>query len=146
MDNKREVNLMISTGILLKGNVARIVTLSGTRQIHEMIAKKINKLELPKYPKKDDVEAFVQTFSAYCRDNSVDVVVINRRATTGQGAGGAATFRTEGVLLATSPCPVNFVHPATIKATDRKEVELKKNRPIPQDLAKAYDFAFEGLE
>ncbi len=137
---------MISTGIFLKGNVARIVTLSGTRKIHEMIAKKINKLELPKYPKKDDVEAFVQIFNAYCRDNSVDVVAINRRATTGQGAGGAATFRTEGVLLATSPCPVNFVHPATVKATDRKKGELKKIRPGTQDLAKAYDLAFDVLE
>ncbi len=137
---------MISTGILLKGNVARIVTLSGTRKKHEMIAKKINKLELPKFPTKDDVETFVQAFNAHCRDNSVDVVVINKRATTGQGAGGAATFRTEGIFLATSPCPVDLVHPATIGATDRKDGELKESRPDTQDLSKAYDFAFEALE
>ena len=66
--------------------------------------------------------------------------------TTGQGAGGAATFRTEGIFLATSLCPVDLVHPATIRATDRKDGELKESRPDTQDLSKAYDFAFEALE
>jgi hypothetical protein len=136
---------MISLGILLKGNAARIIAVSGTREAHELVKTRVHKLELPNNPTKDDVEAFVQAFRAFCMDNSVDVVAINRRPTTGQGAGGAATFRTEGVLLATSPCPVSFFHASTIAATDRRQKQAKSKRPDTQDLGKAYDLAFEGL-
>jgi hypothetical protein len=136
---------MISAGLLLKGNVIRIVTLSGTREKHKQIASKVNKLEMGAEPDQDAVEAFCHTFQAFCADNNVDLVVINRRATSGQGAGGAATFRTEGILLAKSPCPIKFAHAATIRATDRKQIELKSGRPGTADLSKAYDLAFEGL-
>lgn len=137
---------MVVAGVFLKSNVARMVTLSGTRQDHSMVAKKFNKLELPKNPTQDDVNVFSQAFKAFCSDNTVDKVVINKRATSGQGAGGPATFRTEGVILAVSPVPVSLVHPATVAATHRKEAELKTCRPDTTDLGKAYDFSFEGLE
>ena len=136
---------MISAGLLLKGNSVRIVTLAGTREKHKQVAPKVNKLELGADPDQDAVEAFCQTFRAFCADNNVDLVVINRRATSGQGAGGASTFRTEGILLAMSPCPIKFAHSATIRATDRKQLELKSGRPGTADLSKAYDLAFEGL-
>jgi hypothetical protein len=136
---------MVSAGLLLKGNAARLVTLSGTREKHKQIAQKVNKLELGADPDQATVEAFCHTFRAFCADNNVDIVVINRRATAGQGAGGGATFRTEGILLTMSPCPIKFAHPATIKATDRRQLALKSERPATADLSKAYDLAFEGL-
>jgi hypothetical protein len=137
---------MVVAGILLKSNVARIVTLSGTRLEHSIVAKKFNKLELPKNPTQDDVNVFSQAFKAFCSDNAVDKIIINKRATSGQGAGGPATFRTEGVILAISLVPVTLVHPATVTATHRKEVGLKTCRPDTADLGKTYDFSFEGLE
>ena len=136
---------MISAGLLLKGNAVRIVTLAGTRQQHKHVASKINKLELGPEPDQQAVEAFSQAFRAFCADHAVAIVVINRRATTGQGAGGAATFRTEGILLTMCPRPIHFVHPSTIRATDRKLAEQKACRPTTADLSKAYDLAFEGL-
>ncbi|TWO83233.1 hypothetical protein AYI75_16205 [Shewanella algae] len=136
---------MIITGIFLKANQARIITLSGSRASHELLAEKFTKLDLPKNPTQDDVEVFVQAFRAHCTSNSIDKVIINRRATNGQGAGGAGTFLLEGVFLATSQAPVEFVHSATIRATDRREPDLKTERPSTVDLGKAYDLAFEGL-
>lgn len=136
---------MIVTGIFLKANQARIVTLSGSKASHELIADKFNKLDLPKNPTQDDVEVFVQAFRAHCTSNSIDKVVINRRAISGQGAGGAGTFLLEGVFLATSRAPVEFVHSATIRATDRRESDSKTEKPSTVDLRKAYDLAFEGL-
>lgn len=136
---------MIVTGVFLKANQARIVTLSGSRESHELVAEKFNKLDLPKNPTQDDVEVFVQAFKAHCTSNGIDKVVINRRTTSGQGAGGAGTFLLEGVLLATSQAPVEFIHSATILATDRRESEAKAERPSTVDLGKAYDLAFEGL-
>jgi hypothetical protein len=136
---------MVISGIFLKANEARLVTLTGAKDSHSLIAPKINKLSLPKNPTQDDVDVFSQAFKAYCADNSVDKVVMNRRATAGQGAGGAGTFLIEGVLLAISPAQIEFVHTATVRATDRREGNKKAHKPSTLDLGKAYDFGFEGL-
>lgn len=136
---------MVVLGMMLKGNAARLVALSGRQTDHQLLESRVNKIELPKNPSKDDVEIFVQAFKSFCALNAVDLIAINRRATSGQGAGGAGTFLIEGILLATSPCPIDFFHPATIKATDRKKVELKVLRPKTVDLGSAYDLSFERL-
>jgi DUF3010 family protein len=137
---------VVTTGLFLTGRTLRIVTLSGTKEDHSILAKKFHKLALPKCPTREDVVIFSQTFEAHCKDHAVDMVLINQRATSGQQAGGTGTFLTEGILLAISSCPVKRVHPATIKATDRKEIELKSIRPETAELKRAYDIAFEGLE
>ena len=136
---------MVISGIFLKANGARIVTLTGSKDNHSLIAPKFNKLTLPKNPSQDDIEVFSQAFKAYCADNSVDKVIINRRATSGQGAGGTGTFLIEGVLLAISPAPIEFFHPATVRATDKREGDKKTEKPGTVDLGKAYDFCYEGL-
>ncbi|GAB7543683.1 DUF3010 family protein [Cupriavidus sp. 8B] len=136
---------MVVAGVFLKANLARIVALTGTRESHTLVGSRFNKLELIKNPSQDDVEVFVQALRAFCAEHSIDKIVVNRRATAGQGAGGAGTFLIEGVLLATSPAPLTFAHNATIAATERRENGLKINRPTTADLGKAYDLAYEGL-
>jgi hypothetical protein len=136
---------MISAGLFLKSDSMRIVTLAGTQEGHKQIAVKVNKLDLGSDPDQEGVQAFCHAFRAFCADNAIDIVVINKRATAGKGAGGCATFRTEGILLSLCPCPIKFVHPATMRATDRKHSGQKTTRPSTADLAKAYDLAFEGL-
>ncbi len=136
---------MVISGIFLKANVARLVTLTGSKDSHSLVAPRFNKLALPKNPSQDDIEVFSQAFKAYCADNSVDKVVINRRATSGQGAGGAGTFLIEGVLLAISPAAIEFIHPATVRATDKREGDKKTEKPGTVDLGKAYDFGYQGL-
>jgi len=140
---KSKEDYMVSAGLFLKSDSMRI---AGTREQHRQIATKVNKLELGADPDQDGVQAFCHTFRAFCADNAIDIVVTNRRATSGQGAGGGATFRTEGILLTMCPCSIKFVHPATIRATDRKHSGLKSARPSTVDLSKAYDLAFEGLK
>lgn len=137
---------MVSVGILLKGNVCRIVSLTGTKNNHDLVAKKFNKLELAKTPTQDDVRIFVQALKAFCSDNSVDIISINYRNTKGEMAGGAATFRIEGIILASSPVPVQQIHASTLAATTRKHGEKKRAKPSTVDLGRAYDLAFEGLE
>jgi hypothetical protein len=137
---------MVSVGILLTGNVCRIVTLTGTKKKHDLIAKKFHNLELAKTPTQEDVQIFVQTLKAFCSDNSVDIISINYRNTKGEMAGGAATFRMEGIILASSPVPVQQIHSSTLAATTRKHGEQKSAKPSTVDLGRAYDLAFEGLE
>ncbi|MGY4534336.1 hypothetical protein ACVW0Y_003475 [Pseudomonas sp. TE3786] len=135
----------VVAGLLLKANEARIVTLSGTRASHSLVAEKFNKLAVPKNPTQEDVAAFVRALSSFCTANKVDKLMLNRRATAGQGAGGAGTFLLEGVVLASALIPVDFAHPATMKATERKAGDSKAQKPTTIDLGKAYDLAYEGL-
>jgi len=136
---------MVICGINLKANEARLVTLRGKRDSHELICAEFNKMEMPKNPTQDDAKTFAKAFVSFCSDNKVTQVVVNRRATAGQMAGGGGTFIIEGILLMTSPVPVKFVHPATIKSTDKKDADKKTAKPETAELAKAYDLAFEGL-
>ena len=136
---------MVITGLFLKANEIRMVTLTGNRESHQLILPKTNKLTLTKNPDQAEVAVFVQAVKAHCTDNNVDKIVMNRRATTGQGAGGAGTFLMEGVLLALSLPTIELIHPATIRATDKRENAKKMGRPTTVDMGKAFDYAFEGL-
>ncbi|MCZ4339000.1 DUF3010 family protein [Shewanella colwelliana] len=132
-------------GLFLKGNEVRIVSLNGTREQHELVADKLNKIAIPKAPTQADIAIFCETLLAYCERHAIEQIVVNRRATTGQGAGGAGTFILEGVMLAVVKVPLSFVHPATLRASDKKYSDLKLAKPTTVDLGKAYDLAFEAL-
>ncbi|AQS37947.1 Protein of unknown function (DUF3010) [Shewanella psychrophila] len=136
---------MVIAGLFLKANEVRMVSLSGTRESHELVAPKVNKLTLNKSPTREEVSKFVAEIKAYCGEHQVELIVMNRRASKGQGAGGAGTFLMEGVILASSMISVDLVHPATIRATDKRTLTLKDLKPKTVDLGKAYDLAFELL-
>ena len=137
---------MVVGGILLKGNGARVVTLAGTRSAHTRLLDVFHKLDLAAKPTQADVEAFVQTLRAYCADNDIDVLCLNQR-TMGKSthAGGSASFRNEGIILATSPVPVKLIYPATTAAAIKRDGVDDTIRPDTTDLGKAYDLAYTGL-
>mgnify|MGYP000273777383 CR=1 FL=1 len=136
---------MIIAGLFLKANEVRVVTLEGGRSCHSLLAPKVTKFSLLKNPTQADVVAFIEQINTHLSHYGVEKLVLNRRATTGQGAGGAGTFLMEGALLARANAEIEFVHPATVRATDKKHSELKSCRPKTVDMGKAYDLAFECL-
>lgn len=131
--------------MFLKANEVRLVTLLGSRTDHELVVSNINKLILIKNPSQSDVVQFGAAISRYCAENNVKQIVVNRRATSGQAAGGAGTFLMEGIILALATVKVDSVHAATVRATDKKASEFKGIKPKTVDLGKAYDLAFEFL-
>jgi len=136
---------VVVSGLLLKANEARIVTLSGDRTEHHLLESKVTKFGLLKHPSQSDTAIFIDEINGYITAHHVDKIVINRRATTGQGAGGVGTFLMEGALLAAVKTDIVFIHPATVRASDKKYSEFKCCRPKTVDLGKAYDLAFEAL-
>jgi len=123
-----------------------MVSLAGSRLEHSLIGPKINKLTLIKNPSQEEVLAFGAAIARYCAAHNIEQIVLNRRASKGQGAGGAGTFLMEGVILALAGVSVVLVHPATLRATDKRNADLKALKPKTVDLGKAYDLAFELLE
>ncbi|MEZ9198267.1 DUF3010 family protein [Shewanella sp. 10N.286.54.B9] len=136
---------MIIAGLLLKANEVRIVILAGERASHSLVAPKVTKFSLLKNPTQTDVVTFIEQVNTHIASNGVNKIVLNRRSTTGQGAGGAGTFLMEGAMLASCSVEIDFIHPATLRASDKKHSELKSCRPKTVDLGKAYDLAFECL-
>jgi hypothetical protein len=140
---------MAVAGMFLKGNFAHIVTLEGTQDKHAFIDQDFKSMEMVKNPTQEDVAALREKIEKYVEKNKITQIILNRRITAGQMAGAAGTFLWEGILLATSPVPLTFLHQATIRATDKKKGNLKTLRSGEPENAftdKAYDFAFEGLE
>ncbi|MBN2718572.1 MAG: DUF3010 family protein [Deltaproteobacteria bacterium] len=138
---------MAVTGIFLKGNAANIVTLEGTQKDHSFVNESFDRLEMVKNPTPKDVAGLLKTLGEHVKNYKVDKIILNRRITAGQMAGAAGTFIWEGVLLASSPAPIEFIHAATLRATEKKSGDLKKKFDESDVLkAKAYDFAFEGLK
>ena len=136
---------IITSGVFLKGNDARIISLSGNRNNHSLVTPKFHKLQLIKNPSQDDVEVFKKAFLSYCSDNNIKIIIINKRTVNGKGAGGSMSFIIEGVLLAIAEIPIKSVHTATIRATDKREIQKKSIKPKTVALGKAYDLAYEGL-
>ena len=83
-------------GMFLKANEVRVVTLSGSRSSHQLVSPKVNKLALIKNPSQSEVIQFAETIRAYCVEHKIEQIVLNRRATSGQGAGGAGTILNGG--------------------------------------------------
>ena len=139
---------MAITGIFLKGNAANFITLNGTRESHDPVDTGIERIELQKNPSQKDVAKVLSDLEAMVEKNGITQFIVNRRVTAGQMAGAAGTFIWEGILLSSSPIPLKFVHVATLRATDKKQGELKTHKPPEEKLGlcKAYDFAFEGLK
>ena len=133
--------------MFLKGNLAHIVTLDGTRKSHSFVDPDLRNMEMGKNPTKEDVAGHLATLKTHIEKNGITEIVLNRRVTAGQMAGAAGTFLWEGILLTACPVPLKFVHVATIRATDKKVGDLKSLKPEEDVLlGKAYDFAFEGLK
>lgn len=136
----------IIAGVVFSGNSCRIVSMSGTKQSHEILDIKTNKIEIDKNPSRADVATFVDSFQKYCNENGVDKIVYNKRISKGNMASSEESFIMEGAILASVSVEAERVHVQTIKATEKKHGELKTKRPSTAALGKAYDFAFEGLD
>jgi hypothetical protein len=139
-------SVMIIAGIYLKGSCARIVALSGTCPKYVRLSQQVDRLELSSKPTQEDVQTFVQALHAYCTDNEIDVVCVNHRSNEADSDGGSpASFRAEGIILATSEIPVKLIHSVTVAAAIRKNRGNSYVRPTTVDIGKAYDLAFVGL-
>ncbi len=136
---------MAIAGFFLKANEVRVVSLDGSRDSHQLVISKLNKLTINKNPTQEEVAVFIEQVQGYCALHHIEKVVLNRRASKGLGAGGAGTFLMEGVILACAKVSVELIHPATLRATDKRTSELKGLKPKTVDLGKAYDLAFELL-
>ncbi|MBJ7589495.1 DUF3010 family protein [Aeromonas veronii] len=78
-----------------------------------------------------DVQSFFDAFRNFLRDNHIEQLVIKKRAKRGQMAGGAVTFKLEGLIQLNGTVPIDFISGQTIAAYQKRhglEIPAALNR------------------
>lgn len=141
---KRNIKMNV-IGINLKADLLRIVTLSGTKSNHVRIEEKFNKIKIPRDNNISELTLVKDTLITFFNTNNIEGIAVNGRAIAGQMSGSPLSFKSEGFLIAITNIQIKNIFSATIRATDKKGIDLKTCKPTTKDLGVAYDIAFELL-
>lgn len=117
-------------GIELKSNEARIIALEGHAEDYDFVKTEFDKLKLKDSKDQNEVKAFRDSIIDFFSYHDFDIIGIKERITKGRFAGGAISFKMEG-LLQTADDQVRLVHNMSMKST-LKDIE------IPIDNIKKY--------
>lgn len=129
---------MIACGIEMAASEARLVLLSGSKAEYTYINVKPHKLVLNDDENPDEVKAFRDAINAFFRENKVDLIAIKKRGKKGDYAGGAISFKLEGIVQLYADANIKLIAPQSIGAT------IKKSAPThPKGLLKYQISAFE---
>ena len=72
------------------------------------ISLNLKKISIQNDENKSEIESFHETIKTFLRDNNIDKIIIKKRAKRGKFAGGADTFKMEGIIQLNGQCDVNF--------------------------------------
>lgn len=102
-------------GIELKSNTAIIVSLEIEDKDYKYIATKVKKIKLEDSKSQKATQAFRHDFDVFFQQNNFTKIGIKERMKKGKFAGGADSFKMEGILQ-TLDYPIEIIHTATVKA------------------------------
>lgn len=105
-------------GIELKSNNVILVVLDDNKYCD----LKIKKLILEDDEKQGDIRQFCNDFLLFLEQNQIDKVVIKKRAKKGNFAGGAVTFKLEGLIQLNPMCEVELISPQAISSFEKKNI------------------------
>lgn len=123
-------------GIELKSNQLILVVFSN----NEYIDLKIKKIVLDDDEKQESIRKFCNEFLLFLEQNEIEKVFIKKRAKKGAFAGGAVTFKMEGLIQLNPLCEVTLVSSQTISS-----FEKKNSVEFPQNLKKYQEAAYLTL-
>lgn len=102
-------------GIELKGNNAIFTCLEGDAESHELIGENTKKIGIVDSKIQADIRRFSSEINSFLEEMKFDRIAIKARAEKGRFAGGATSFKMEGIIQNTQ-YDVDVVHIATIKS------------------------------
>ncbi|EOK5766262.1 DUF3010 family protein [Vibrio vulnificus] len=124
-------------GIELKGSEAILALIDKNGQDIEHVSIATKKIPLGDGECCVQVKSFKETFESFCRENAVDKIVIKKRGKKGDYAGGADTFKMEGIIQVSDVSNVILISPQSISA-----MQKKSNIELPAALNKYQHTAF----
>ena len=136
--------LSVVCGIELKGSNAHIVTLQGNKQEYVVLSSDFKKVSIHDPKCQEEIKSFRNTLCQHFKEVNANRVGINARNLTGEHAGGAVSFKLEG-LIQSCDVPVILIHPNTVSATLRKH-DVSFDAISPKYLTTPHKIAFHLLE
>ncbi len=103
-------------GIELKANNIILVVLDNKN----FLDLKIKKLTLEDDEKQEDIRKFCNEFLLFLENENIEKVVIKKRAKKGNFAGGAVTFKLEGLIQLNPLCEVELLSAQTLSSFEKK--------------------------
>ncbi|MDR6674614.1 DUF3010 family protein [Xanthomonas sp. 1678] len=118
-------------GIEIKGSEAiiAIADLQDGRFVH--VPAETKRIALADDEDATNVRSFADLLAGFMRDSNISRIAVKKRGKKGDFAGGATTFKIEGVLQMLKDCQVELISAQTISAQDRRH-----SFPAPNSLNK----------
>ena len=103
-------------GIELKANNVILVIVNDNNYIET----KIKKLTLEDDENQEDIRKFCNEFLDFLEKSNIEKIQIKKRAKKGTFAGGAVTFKLEGLIQLNPLCSVDLISSATLANFSKK--------------------------
>ncbi|MDX4065582.1 DUF3010 family protein [Aliarcobacter skirrowii] len=124
-------------GIELKASDTILAVIEVENNIIHYISLNLKKISIQNDENKSEIESFHETIKTFLRDNNIDKIIIKKRAKRGKFAGGADTFKMEGIIQLNGQCDVNFTSTQAIASYKNSNAVT-----IPTDLLKYQEEAY----
>lgn len=105
-------------GIELKSNQLLIATFNE----NEYIDLKTKKIVLEDDENQLSIREFCNQFLLFLEQNNIEKVYIKKRAKKGNFAGGAVTFKMEGLIQLNPLCEVELISAQTVSSFEKKNI------------------------
>jgi len=120
-------------GIDLKANntILSVMDTNEDDDIVVYIDMKTKKITLEDDENQDDVRSYCNDLLIFLKQNNIQKIAIKKRAKKGNFAGGAVTFKMEGLIQLNPHCAAELISSQSIGAYEKKNIvdfpkELKK--------------------
>lgn len=110
---------MKSLGIELKGSTCIAVLLDGSLNLVSSL-----KIELSDSYSNDSLYTFTEKFMAFLKTHNPDTILIKKRQEKGKFAGGATSFKMEGLIQYIGKDITSFVSGAQLTAFQKKSASV----------------------
>jgi hypothetical protein len=116
----KEDETMVICGVELTGHDAVFALIAVEGNVWRLVDSSIRKLTLTDPSNLNDVRSFRNAINALLQEHQVSKIAIKSRNESGKFAGGAVTFKMEGILQLTGIGDIELLSPQTIASELRR--------------------------
>lgn len=114
-------NTMKCCGVEITGSEVILVSVDKSEDVNfKIIPSQSTRIVLHDSSDQGSVRSFYNAICAFAKNHGVLDFAVRGRNAKGEFAGGAMTFKIEGLLQIVDGCSVQILHPTTIAASKRK--------------------------
>ena len=118
-------------GIDLKSSDAIVVVIDGTKDDFQIIDTGVQKITLEDTNNSSSIKVFSDVFQKFIKIHSIDKIAVKKRQTKGKFAGGAISFKMEGIIQLSMDATIDLLASTSVS-------KVIKTNPPPEAKLFAY--------